>query len=123
MTNEAIEADEANASEAEDVNKAIVVIKAKAKEAIVANEADVADKANEANEANKAVDCNEAKVDEANVQQLQVISVVFVDDGYAISLDYLFPFSLTKYSAIFVEVKGYFGIFWSIWTQQSTCRV
>jgi hypothetical protein len=43
-------------------------------------------------------------------QQLYVISVVFVDDGYAISLDYLFPFSLTKYSAIFVEGKGYFRI-------------
>jgi hypothetical protein len=108
LTNKAIEANEANADEAEDVDKAIVVVKAKAKEAFVANEADVANKANEANKADKAVDCNEAKVNEANFQQLQVISVVFVDDGYAISLDYLFPFSLTKYSAIFAEVKGYF---------------
>ncbi len=67
MTNEAIEANKADANKAEDGNKAIVVVKAKAKEAIVAIEADVADKANEANEANKVVNCNEAKVDEANV--------------------------------------------------------
>ncbi len=42
------------------------------------------------------------------------INCFCVDDGLsiflAIILDYLFPFSLTKYSAIFVEVKGYFGI-------------
>jgi hypothetical protein len=42
------------------------------------------------------------------------INCFCVDDGFAIFLaiilDYLFPFSLTKYSAIFVEVKGYFGI-------------
>ncbi len=110
MTNEAIEADEANANEAEDVDKAIVVVKAKAKETIVADEADVADNVNEANKANKVIDCNEAKVNEANVRQLQVISVVFVDDGYAISPDFLFPFSLTNYSTIFAEVKGYFEI-------------
>ncbi len=42
MTNEAIEANEANANEAEDVDKAIVVVKAKAKEAIAADEADTA---------------------------------------------------------------------------------
>ncbi len=50
-----------------------MVVKAKAEEAIVADEANVADKANEANKADKAIDCNEAKVDEANeadVQQL-----------------------------------------------------
>jgi hypothetical protein len=73
LTNDAIEADKANANKAEDVDKAIVVVKAKAKEAIVANETNVADKANEANKADNAIDCNEAKVDEANeanVQQL-----------------------------------------------------
>ncbi len=43
MTNKAIEANKADADEVEDVNKAIVVIKAKAKEAIMANEANVAD--------------------------------------------------------------------------------
>ncbi len=59
MTNKAIEADEANADEAEDVEKSIVVVKAKAEEAIVADKADVANKANEANKANKAVGCNE----------------------------------------------------------------
>jgi hypothetical protein len=46
LTNEAIEADEADANETEDVNKAIEVIKAKAKEAIVADEAAYTAKAN-----------------------------------------------------------------------------
>ncbi len=92
MTNKAIEANKANADEAEDVNKAIVVVKAKAKEAIVANEADVANKANEANEANNA-DVAKNKV------------AVFVE------LPVLHLFSLTKCTAIFVEVKGCFGIF------------
>jgi hypothetical protein len=67
LTNKAIEADKANANKAEDDTKAIVVVKAKNKEAIVANEANVANKANEANEAKEAVDCNEAKVDETDV--------------------------------------------------------
>jgi hypothetical protein len=70
LTNEPIEANKANDDEAEDVNRAIVVIKAKAKEAIVADEANVAKKANEANKTDEAVDCNEAKVNEANVQHL-----------------------------------------------------
>jgi hypothetical protein len=67
LTDEEIEANKADANKAEDVNKSIVVVKAKAEEAIVTNEADVANKANEANEADKAIDCNEAKVEEANV--------------------------------------------------------
>jgi hypothetical protein len=39
-----------------------------------------------------------------------VISVVHLNDGFAIILDYLLPFSLTKYSALVAEVKQYLGI-------------
>ena len=35
---------------------------------------------------------------------------LLLDDSIAIVLYISFPFSLTKYSAIFAEVKGYFGI-------------
>ncbi len=40
--------------------------------------------------------------DDAKGQQQYVVSVDCVDDG--------FLYSLTKYSSIFAEVKGYFGI-------------
>jgi hypothetical protein len=33
-----------------------------------------------------------------------------LDDGITVVLYIPFPFSLTKYSAIFAEVKGYFGL-------------
>jgi hypothetical protein len=92
LTNKAIEANKAGADKAEDVNEAIVVVKAKVEEAIVADEANVANKTNEAN-----------KADKADVAKNKV--VVFVE------LPVLHPFSLTKCTAIFVEVKGCFGIF------------
>ncbi len=92
MTNKAtIEANKADVNEAEDVNKAIVVVKVKAEVAIVADEANVA----KANEADKA--------DKADVAENEV--VVFVE------LPVLHPFFLTKCTATFAEVKGCFGIF------------
>ncbi len=75
LTNEAIEADEANANTAEDVNKVIVVVEAKAKEAIVVDEADVANKANEAYEPDKAVDCNEDGVLDNQLAELENLDV------------------------------------------------
>ena len=56
-------------------------------EADEANEAGKTDEADEANEANE--------VDEA---------------GVSIKMPLLLPFSLTKYPAIFAEVKGSFGV-------------
>ncbi len=82
------------ADKADDADKAIVVDETKAN---VANEA----KANVVNEteADKADLTNET--DKAN----------YVDKaGVFIKMSLLLPFSLTKYSAIFAEVKGFFGI-------------
>ena len=58
-----------------------------------ANNADEVNDANEADEADEADDADE--VDEA---------------GVSIKMPLLLPFSLTKYPAIFAEVKGSFGV-------------
>jgi len=61
--------------------------------AIESDESDVADEVNEADKSDEADKADE--VDEA---------------GVSIEMPLLLPFSLTKYSAIFTEVKGSFGI-------------
>jgi hypothetical protein len=68
----------------------------KANKAVAAVASDVADAVNEANLADKARVTNKAEANEV---------IVFV------KLPVLHPFSLTKCTAIFTEVKGYFGIF------------
>ena len=61
--------------------------------AIESDESDVADEVDEADMSDGADEADE--VDEA---------------GVSIEMPLLLPFSLTKYSAIFTEVKGSFGI-------------
>jgi hypothetical protein len=61
--------------------------------AIESDESDVADEVNEADKSDKADEADE--VDETDV---------------FIKMPLLLPFSFTKYSAIFTEVKGSFGI-------------
>ena len=61
--------------------------------AIESDESDVADEVDEADKSDKADEADE--VDET---------------GVSIEMPLLLPFSLTKYSAIFTEVKGSFGI-------------
>ena len=61
--------------------------------AIESDESDVADEVDKADKSDKADEADE--VDEA---------------GVSIEMPLLLPFSLTKYSAIFTEVKGSFGI-------------
>jgi hypothetical protein len=72
----------------------------------LADEADDAvkpDAANEADSADKAADAAETtKADEADVANYAIVA----DNVNGAAVLY----SLTKYSAIFAEVKGYFGI-------------
>ena len=89
------------ANEAADANVAN-----RANKASLADEADDAvkpDAANEADSADKAADAAETtKADEADVANYAIVA----DNGNGAAVLY----SLTKYSAIFAEVKGYFGI-------------
>ena len=62
--------------------------------AIESDESDVADEVDEADKSDKADEADE--VEEAGV--------------VSIEMPLLLPFSFTKYSAIFTEVKGSFGI-------------
>ncbi len=108
MTSKAANAtkvDKAKATDEADQAKANEADKAKANEAgeaIAVNRAIAVDRANMANKA------NEASLAKANKS--------LADGGIAVVVKYsgklltLLPFSLTKYSAIFAEVKGYFGI-------------
>ncbi len=110
--NKIIEADKANVIDkiiavnkiAEfDADKANVII-----EIISANEAIVVDRAIAVDRANMANQADEASLAEANES--------LANGGIAVVIKYLgklltlLPFSLTKYSAIFVEVKGYFVV-------------
>ncbi len=65
------------------------------------------DEANEANKADKAEAFNEAVV--ANKAKAKEAIVAKDAIGF-VKLPVLHPFSLTKCTAIFTEVKGYFGI-------------
>ncbi len=97
MVNEANEADEANkaiaTNEADNANEAYKADDAD--KVIAVNATDEAVKTNEFHAADKA-DAND-QVDANKV-------------GVSVKLPLLFPFSLTKYSAIFAEVKGCFRI-------------
>ena len=112
---EIAEADEAyEANETNEANKVDLADKATdATEITKANEADVADKPGDAEEA-KADETNEAKADEAEAKADDVVEAIVIDAAnYAIAADDAngaVLYSLTKYSAIIAEVKGYFGI-------------
>ncbi len=110
---EAVEAEayEANVAEADEADEAI--LDDAANEAIVANkaadsddEADDAvesDAANDADSADKVADAAETtEADKADVANYAIVA----DDVNGAAVLY----SLAKYSAIFAEVKGYFGI-------------
>jgi hypothetical protein len=105
------EAYEANDAEADEADEAI--LDDAANEAIVANEAADSDyEADDAVESDAAKDADSAdeaadatKTSEANEADVANYDIVADDvDGAAVL------YSLTKYSAIFAEVKGYFGI-------------
>ncbi len=115
-TNEAIDAKEAEADEADDADKAIVVDETKA---------NVADKA-------KANVVDETKADEADLTNVTDKANYVDKAGVFIKMPLLLPFSLTKFSAIFAEVKEFFGInnnqlgSWnscSLNSRNGTCRV
>ena len=89
---EVIVADEAKASVADEA-EARMVDKAEVAEIDEADEADLTDDASKVYEADKVA--NKAVANDAAV---------------SIETPLLLPFSLTKYSAIFVEVKGHFEI-------------
>jgi hypothetical protein len=95
---EAVEADEASVpNEASVVDKADASVADKA-DARVADEAELAD----IDESEKSDYANEVKeADEAESNEV----------GVSVELPLLLPFSLTKYSAIFAEVKGSFEIY------------
>ena len=64
------------------------------------------DVADEANEDNEAIATEDAKLDEAD-EANEIVEAA----GVSIELLLLLPFSLTKYSAIFAEVKESFEIY------------
>jgi hypothetical protein len=133
---EAIVANEAEATKATNANDTT-----KANDADKADKVDKANEADESNEAKEAIEANEAicgsemiatamkpknpvdeTVDPANMtNKLDELAVAkggaeghVVAKGHVVSVDCVddgFLYSLTKYSAIFAEVKGYYGIF------------
>ena len=135
--NEAIDAKEAEADKA-DATKAEASVSDEAK-ARVANEAEI-DKADEADidadVANKAIATVDARLgylDEVNkANEIVKEAEIMINEVVLGLLTLLLPFSLTKHSAIFTEVKGFFGInnnqlgSWnscSLRSQNGTCRV
>ncbi len=135
--NEAIDTEEAEADKA-DAIKAEASVSNEA-EARVADEAEI-DKADEADidadVANKAIATVVArlgdldKVNKAN--EIIKEAEIMIDEVVLGLLTLLLPFSLTKHSTIFTEVKGLFGInnnqlgSWnscSLRSQNGTCRV
>ena len=105
----------AKADEADDANDAVEVVKAveaKAEEARVSNEASVVDKA-DASVADKAelADINESKESDYANEVKEANEAESNEVGVSVELPLLLPFSLTKYSAIFAEVKGSFEIY------------
>jgi hypothetical protein len=105
-TNEAVASDVVNeANKADEANKANATNKAN--NANKAYEADDADKVIADDATNEAVKANEFRAaDKADVNNQANANKV----GVSVELPLLLPFSLTKYSAIFAEVKGCFGI-------------
>ena len=122
------EADKANLTDDANVNKAIATVDAKlddldevneANEIVEAAEADDSDKAIKSKEADDANEVNEAiAVDDAVVaDEFDLIyEIGMANDSKMIGevmlglLTLFLPFSLTKHSTIFAEVKGFFEI-------------
>ena len=121
------EADEVNKADltnvAEVANKAIATVAAKldnleevdeANKIVEAAEADNSDKANDANEVNEAIALDKAvetgKADKADRVNKTVAANEANEANEAIEMPMLLPFSLTKYPAIFTEVKESFGV-------------
>jgi hypothetical protein len=102
-------------NEANKANKAVVV----ANTAYELDKLDEANKANVANKVNKSNKANEASLPKANkllannhfaVVIIKYSSKLLLHDGDVIDLFLFFLFSLTIYSTIVAEVKGYFGV-------------
>ena len=102
-TNEADEANKAIATNATNATNKADLANEAANANVSADDAVESDAANEADSANEAADAAETtEVDEADVANYAIVADDV--DGAAVL------YSLTKYSAIFAEVKGYFGI-------------
>ena len=77
------------------------------KESDDADEVKEADEANEVDKANEVDVANKIDADEANDSN-EVNKAKSNEVGVSVELPLLLPFSLTKYCAIFAEVKGSF---------------
>ena len=97
---EAYEANDAEADEAD----------AKVDEADVANEATETDEADLAGEATDATEADWANKADAIDEVGAADDSIMIDKVVLGLLTLFLPFSLTKHSAIFAEVKGFFGI-------------
>jgi hypothetical protein len=119
---EAVEANEANDAEvakANEADKAKATDANKADEANSPNKATDANKANEANFPDKAIDATEAdKVEATDADKADAIVLFFIIANIIIVIPrsllnkgiVIILYSLTKYSAVFAKMKGYFGI-------------
>jgi hypothetical protein len=78
-----------------------------AEEAIESDESAESDEVNEADEANETNEADEVGETGVSIE----MPLLEVDEAsVSIEMPLLLPFSLTKYSAIFLEVKGSFGV-------------
>ncbi len=106
MTSKAANATKADKAKATDEADQAIADEANEVKANEAGKAIAIDRAIAVNRANMANEANEASLAEANES--------LADGGIAVVIKYLgklltlLPFSLTKYSAIFAKVKGYF---------------
>ena len=115
--NEAIDAEEAKSDKADAIEaEASVADEAEARvadeaEIDKADEADLTDDADVANKAIATVDARLGDLDEVNkANEIVKETEIIIDEVVLGLLTLLLPFSLTKHSAIFTEVKGFFGI-------------
>ena len=108
--NEAIATEDAKHDEADKANEIVEAAEADdSDEVIKSDESDDADEVDEADYADEADEADE--VDETGVS-IEMPLLLEVDEaGVSIVLLLLLPFSLTKYSAIFTEVKESFEIY------------
>jgi hypothetical protein len=115
--NEAIDAKEAEADKADAIKaKASVADEAEARvadkaEIDKADKADLTDDADVADKAIATVDARLGDLDEVNkANEIVKEAEIMINEVVLGLLTLLLPFSLTKHSAIFTEVKGFFGI-------------
>ena len=115
--NEAIDAKEAEADKADAIKaKASVADEAEARvadkaEIDKADKADLTDDADVADKAIATVDVRLGDLDEVNkANEIVKEAEIMINEVVLGLLTLLLPFSLTKHSAIFTEVKGFFGI-------------